>query len=731
MEKVPLPLARDTLVAERFEVEELLGQGGFGNVYLVRDNLRGDLGVMKELAPPGSHRNAQGLLELDSLGQANAQHLRQRFLDEARLLAKLHLRGIPQVRATFTDLGTSFFVSDYVAGAKTLQDLLDKEHWLSVTQTLDIVHQILDTLEGIHDKGYLHRDMKPSNILIAPNGDAYLLDFGSAREWHADAGRQHTILYTPGYAPMEQLSERARRGPATDFYALAATAYHMLTGSRPPAPPDRVNGVALKPIRSLRAEVPSEVAGAIELGLAMSYMERPQSAAAFRDLLEAAESSPEGLSVAEIDRKLVEIERLIYERRQCPSCGGVLDEPKPLKRGVCPVCHEGMIKHRHIDDRLCPNCRVSPLRARSNEGPLLVCPLCRVGVLHKHKKGLFGGGSEVVCEGCDAKFNLTGPGMILMDAGTSHSEVMIGAESPFEEWRRHSGRASEVWMCDGCGAQYDPMLDGRRRQVVPKPNSEFQAMYPDEWARVAAGLEPGSGNAECMACEADYFIDGESVTLLGAQADPNGFAKHNLGRLLTMEEIRWMGVGKDSPNPGYVCASCRSEFDREGEYLRLIQTRNRKLLRFIGSVHVLEDWHRIGKSLPVVAEEEEFRSGLDNALHEAYRHGDLSFDNDGALLWRGNAEREDDDLAGLLEVTDVELSFGGRIGRWKVPLDAATVLSCNGDELVLRVSGERQPVAFRLEPQPIEVELDSGRRRVFVTAEDLAARLSRGIAARR
>jgi len=711
------------VVGERFEVQELLGRGGFGNVYLVKDELRGDLAVMKELAPTGTRRGEDGTLKLETLGASTAHHLRQRFIEEGKLLAKLHLRGIPQVRATLTDLGTAFFVSDYIEGSQTVQDILDRENQLGVDQTLDIVHQVLDTLEGIHNKGFLHRDIKPSNILVSERSEAFLLDFGSAREWHADAGGRHTVLFTPGYAPLEQLSERAKRGPATDLYALCATAYHMLTGSRPPAPPDRLAGAEVTPIRMIRPEVPAEVASTIELGLALNYGERPQSVKSFRELMEAAEAEPDGLGWVEVDAKLVALESLTYERRQCPACSGVLDEPRPLRKGTCPVCREGAIRRRHIDERLCPVCRVSPLRTRANDNPLLICPLCNSGELHRRRKGLLTTASEMACGNCEGRFDLEGQKMTILDLGAAHSDVMIGAEATGEEWRNHSGRSAEVHMCDGCGAQFDTLADGRWKQVQPVAKENLSVLYPDEWARVAAGLDPGSGNAECTSCEADFFVDGESVTLLDCMADPNGFGRENLGRLLQMEELRWMGVGKDSPNPGYVCGSCGTEFDRDGDYLRLIQSPNRRLLRFVGSVHRMEDWHRMAQGLPTVADEGEFRERLDGALREAYRKGELSFDNDHRVLWSGPAERESDDLAGTLEVTVDDLSFGGRIGRWRVPFDAATVVSAAGNLLSLRVNSEPGPVVFTIEPQAIEVDLESGHCQLKLTAEDLGARL--------
>ena len=110
---------------------------------------------------------------------------------------------------------------------------------LDVDGALDILYQLLETLEGIHAESVIHRDIKPANILVLKNGETELIDFGAAREWHADVTLHHTVLFTPGYAPLEQMTERGKRGPASDIYSLSATMYHCLTGTVPPSAAER------------------------------------------------------------------------------------------------------------------------------------------------------------------------------------------------------------------------------------------------------------------------------------------------------------------------------------------------------------------------------------------------------------------------------------------------------------------------------------------------------------
>src|SRR5262245_18505356 len=102
----PRSLPEGTLLAERFEIETVLGRGGFGIVYRAKDLQRNDAVVIKELAPDGTHRNAQGILNLH---EDTAHRLRQQFLNEARMMARLNLRGILPVRLGFTENGTAYY----------------------------------------------------------------------------------------------------------------------------------------------------------------------------------------------------------------------------------------------------------------------------------------------------------------------------------------------------------------------------------------------------------------------------------------------------------------------------------------------------------------------------------------------------------------------------------------------------------------------------------------------
>ena len=616
MSRDPRPLEPGWRLNDRFEIKKTLGRGGFGIAYLASDLLRGDEVVIKELAPQGLSRLPSGLIRFE---ETTGQRLREQFLEEASVLSRFNLAGVPPIRSTFRENGTAYFAMDYVPESQTIQNLLLTEGRLPLNRSLKILKDLLSILDEVHARRILHRDIKPSNILISDRDKVHLIDFGSAREWHADSTTTHTVFHTPGYAPPEQLSERGRRGPATDLYALCATFYSMTVGFPPPSAGERASGVPLTPLAAARPEINPTTAYAIERGLSLNYIDRPQTVGEFLDLLEAVPISSGPSTLADLDNTLARLQAFRFDKRACPACHGVLNEPKPLKRLNCPVCRTGSIRKRQIHDRLCPICKAGVLSPIANVNPIVICPSCRFGRLAYRKKSLLSTDQSATCHACDAKYEVRRGQMAKLDEEA--------VPRTFEEWRTLSGRSKEIWHCEDCAAQFDLMEDSRWLRISPADKKGHRILFPEEWARVAVGLDPGAGNAECDGCEADYYLEGEKITLLTTKEDPFEFGEMYHGRLLTVEDIRWLGVGKASPNPGLVCEDCRCEFDRDQQYYRLAATSHRHLAKFIDQPKVLEDWHRLGEGLPTIHEEESFQAGLSQALREAYRNGEVSLDS--------------------------------------------------------------------------------------------------------
>lgn len=705
--KSPAPLAPGWVLDDRFEIVRLLGRGGFGIAYLARDLTRGDNVVVKELAPLGVPRRANGTLELESGPQLQA-----RFLKEAAVLRSFQHPGIPALWSTFAENGTAYYVTVYLPGARTLDDRMRRDGNLSEEAAREIFVSLLDVLEVIHAAGVLHRDIKPSNVLLGPAGEVVLIDFGAARDWIPEAAVTHTVMHTPGYAPPEQLSERAQRGPGTDLYGLCATIYHSLTGRPPATAGDRLAGLELIPLAELRPGLDESFCRAVEAGLAARLADRPNSAEEMRELLrDDAPMDTSSLTVERIDDTLVRLASFRYDRRGCPNCDGILEDLRPLRKGVCPVCAEGIVRRREFDERRCPLCRVGHLERRDNSGPLFICPSCSLGRLATKRKSLLSLERTCDCPACGAHFDIASDGM------------WRGEEfGTFAEWRQKSGRSIEIWDCPSCEAQFDLLADGRWAQAAPRPDRP-RHYYPEEWARLAAGLSPGAGNAWCEACDADYWQEDQRITLLDAPTDPRGFAARYLGQALGVEDVRWLGVGKTSGEPGLICDACETEFDRYAEYQRLVFSPNRRLRRHLGEPRVLEDWHRIAHDLPTIDQAGEYEAAFEPALRQAYIDGSLSFDDQGTT-WRGKARYPEEEGFQTLTITDRELIFGGAFRKWRMPVDAILRAEAEGDLIYLAVSGESEELAFEVLPLELVAHLRSGRRSFEVTAEDLAARLS-------
>lgn len=704
MSAEPTPLPIGTVLADRFELLDVLGRGGYGIAYLAQDLVREDHVVIKELAPYGVHRSREGLLDLDGDPQRSAHLLRQRFQQEAQLMRKVRSSGVPNLRTTFTENGTSYAVTDYVEGAETLARLMQREGRLGEEAVREILLSMLDILEKVHAVGILHRDIKPSNILLLPRGALMLIDFGSARDY---AESTQTVMYSPGYAPPEQLSERATRGPATDFYALGATIYHALVGFAPVTANDRLAGIPLDPLAELRRDVDPVLAASIEAAMALKMAERPQSVAEWRQLLSKEEEPEAILDLESLEDMLVRARELRFDRRGCPACNGVLEDVRPLRRLACPVCREGTVRMRDLDEDLCPQCGEGRIRTWTNRDPLCICPTCCEGVLQIRRKGLLNRDQVATCSKCPVTYEIR-------DGIWTSSE---GRSMPAAEWREESGRPEQVRICEHCHAQLDHQPDGRWQMVVPQRDSV--PLYLDEWARVAAGFAPGVGNAVCDACQADYWLEPNRLTLLDADKDPFQFAEDYLGRSLQIEDVRWLGVGKSSGRTGSVCDRCGTELDREGDEFRLVRSPNRRLSRDAGETHSLGDWHRIAAGLPTVAEEPQFCERIDELLREAYREGSLPFDSGSPTVhWRGRARRLSDGQEAQLTITETDLRFGGPLRRWKVSVGEWG--DAMGADSELMIAGE----TFEIELVELSADLRSGNHQITISAADISARIA-------
>lgn len=232
-------------VVDSFEIESILGVGGFGITYRARDCSLERTVALKEYFPSdlAARRDGDTTLEPRTLRDRDSySYGLKRFLDEARTLALFQDRNIVRVNTFVEANGTAYLVMDYEEG-RTLSDVLRQYGRLGRKQALAITVHILRGLRVVHAKRILHRDIKPANVFVRRSGPPLLLDFGAARQALERQAGDVTVMLTPGYAPIEQYGGDDRLGPWSDLYALGATVSHLVTGYAPLAATQRVTVV--------------------------------------------------------------------------------------------------------------------------------------------------------------------------------------------------------------------------------------------------------------------------------------------------------------------------------------------------------------------------------------------------------------------------------------------------------------------------------------------------------
>ncbi|MBR2126205.1 MAG: SEL1-like repeat protein, partial [Akkermansia sp.] len=265
-----------------YQLLHVLGQGGFGITYLAVDQSTDAQVVIKENLPTFYAARDEASLQVQPLAVADAvqnyAHTLQRFVEEARILAHLNHPNIVRVHEAFEALGTAYYVMPYIEAQelhKVIPTEAVNEAWL-----LPILKAVLNALDYLHAKNLLHRDLKPGNILLQANGSPILIDFGTARALQSD--RSATMVGTPGYTPIEQITPHGKRGAWTDIYALGATCYRLITGQLPPQAVERIEDedpyCPLVSRAELRARFSPELLSSIDKALAVRAKNRWQSA---------------------------------------------------------------------------------------------------------------------------------------------------------------------------------------------------------------------------------------------------------------------------------------------------------------------------------------------------------------------------------------------------------------------------------------------------------------------
>lgn len=291
-----------TILHGTYRVDGYLASGGFGNTYVATNIQFGERYAIKEFFLKGVTERDENTTTISVSNQENAatfEAQRDKFKKEAVRLRKLSSPHIVCVHDLFEENGTAYYVMDFVDG-ENLRDYLKKiGRPLDEATVWQVFDQVLNALEVVHSHGLFHLDLKPANLMMDQQGGVKLIDFGASKQMKAGSGATTStaVSYTNGYAPREQMEQALDKfGPWTDFYALGATLYFLLTDQKPPLPSDIDDDMTDDKHEALA--MPDSVSDRLRRMvlwlMATDRRKRPQSVAEIRRVLsQKAEEKPE------------------------------------------------------------------------------------------------------------------------------------------------------------------------------------------------------------------------------------------------------------------------------------------------------------------------------------------------------------------------------------------------------------------------------------------------------
>lgn len=223
-----------TVIDGKYEILKEIGRGGMSVVYLAMDKYLNKQWAVKEIKKKGSNKNDE--IVINSL------------IAEANLMKKLDHPSLPRIVGIIDNDTTIYIVMDYIEG-ESLDKILNEYGAQPEEYVIEWGKQLCDVLGYLHSQNppIIYRDMKPGNIMLKPEGNIKIIDFGIAREYKENNSSDTTVLGTKGYAPPEQYSGQTDQ--RSDIFALGMTMHHLLTGINP------VDGEPYAPVRQWNPDI--------------------------------------------------------------------------------------------------------------------------------------------------------------------------------------------------------------------------------------------------------------------------------------------------------------------------------------------------------------------------------------------------------------------------------------------------------------------------------------------
>ena len=319
----------------KYKIEKSLGQGGFGITYLAEQTNLGRKVCIKEFfmkeygertESSDADSDATVLTGVSAVTSAAAEIMgryREKFVKEARTIAKLDHPGIVRIHDVFEENGTAYYVMDFIEG-ENLNDLVKREGALPEERALGYIRQVADALSYVHGHNIMHLDVKPANIIVRKSDDkAILIDFGTAKQYDSEGTQTSTtpVGLSAGYAPIEMNNPGGVQtfSPETDVYSLGATLYYLITGKNPPSASERMEMIMDGEKFQLPETLSSTTANVIEQSM-QARKKRIQTVSSFLDLLDTDQEKErleaERKAAAEVEAKRQEELRLEQEKAE-------------------------------------------------------------------------------------------------------------------------------------------------------------------------------------------------------------------------------------------------------------------------------------------------------------------------------------------------------------------------------------------------------------------------------
>ncbi len=275
-----------------YRIEQELGAGGFGITYQATELLIGRAVAIKEYLPPAVALRGSDTVTVHPIGPRSRDAFAwglERFRREARALVNFSHPNIVAVYRFFEANGTAYLVMAFEEGM-SLGAILKRHGPITEDEIREVFNPLLDGVALVHKSNFLHRDIKPDNVIIRrSDGSPVLIDFGAARQAATGLDEISQPIVSAGYSPFEQYSNSTRQGPFSDIYALGATAYACITAHRPTDATDRLGGTRMMPaVEAGRGRYAESLLAAIDRALEMSIEDRPQTVEEWRAMLTGA-----------------------------------------------------------------------------------------------------------------------------------------------------------------------------------------------------------------------------------------------------------------------------------------------------------------------------------------------------------------------------------------------------------------------------------------------------------